>query len=108
MGSGLNCLTVFLFILSSGVLPDVAGETPSSKQIELHWAASKPTIAIFTFSREAAADGRAWRQRIAQDAEVKSAARILTIIMLESVPRLLRPMVKSAIKSSMSTEKYDS
>jgi hypothetical protein len=75
------------------VFPAVTSQTISGRTVALP-EAGKQLVAIFSFSRAAGDDARRWRERL-------EGVECYGIIMLESVPRLLRGMVASAIKSGM-------
>jgi hypothetical protein len=81
-------------------LPQISGEALTGRSLQLPAAASgKPAVIIFSFSKTAGKDARAWNERLSRDfpGDVPS----FTIIVLESVPKLFRGMALSGIKSSM-------
>ena len=80
-------------------MPSFAGQTLSGKWVGLSAVdAGRPAVVIFSFSRAGGRDAQNWTQHLAKDDPRFS---IYTIIFLESVPRLLRSMVVSGIKSGM-------
>jgi ATP10 protein len=87
-------------------LPQISGQALTGRSIELPAAAnSRPAVVIFSFSKAAGNDARAWNERLARDFpwDVPS----FTIIVLESVPKLFRGMALSGIKSSMPSSVQD-
>lgn len=106
----MHCILRFVVALtlaSASVVPGITGDNLLGKPTHWEWAGAKPTVAIFAFSHAAGSDATAWRRQIEQDAEVKRQTRVVTIIMLEPVPRLIRAMVKSGIKSSTPAALYE-
>lgn len=85
---------------SGDVFPEFTGKTLTGKPLELPTvAAGKPAVVIFSFTRRAGKDARLWSERITKD--FPRDVPCYTMIMLESVPTLLRGMVVSGIKSDM-------
>jgi hypothetical protein len=86
-------------------LPPLAGQALSGKWVDLPAsAAGKPAVVIFSFSRAAGRDAHNWTQHLSKDDPRLS---IYTVIFLESVPRLIRGMVVSGIKSQIPTVMQD-
>lgn len=81
------------------ILPPVTAETLSGKEVDLRNAVvGTPAVMIFSFSRSGGRDAQNWAQHLSKDYPRLS---IYIIIFLDSVPRLLRSMVVSRIKSEM-------
>jgi hypothetical protein len=81
------------------VLPMVTGETLSGKQLELPSAdAGSTRVLMFSFSKAAGADSRLWSEHLAKETGPVLSFRV---IMLESVPRLVRGMAVAGIKSGV-------
>ena len=86
-------------------LPAIHGETLSGKPVDVpDAAAGGPQILIFSFARAASTDSRAWSDRLAKDLPRIGAFRVLE---LESVPRLVRGMARSGMKSGMPKPLWD-
>jgi hypothetical protein len=81
------------------VFPEFGGQTISGRAVTLP-EAGKQWVAIFGFSRASGDDARRWREHADK-------LGCYGIIMLESVPRLLRGMVASGIKSGMPPDVRD-
>jgi hypothetical protein len=81
------------------VFPEFSGQTISGRAVILP-EAGKQLVAIFSFSRAGGVDARSWRERADK---VESYG----IIMLASVPRLLRGVVASGIQSGMPPDVRD-
>jgi hypothetical protein len=81
------------------IMPAISGETLAGSRVDLPSAAAgKPAVVIFSFSRAGGRDAQNWAQRLAiRDPRVP----VYTVIFLESVPRIIRGMAVSAIKSGM-------
>jgi len=86
-------------------MPSIAGQALSGNWIELPAATQgKAAAVLFSFSRAAGHDAQNWTQHLSND---DPRLPIYTVIFLESVPRLLRGMVISGIKSGMPTGMQD-
>jgi hypothetical protein len=81
------------------LFPLLSGQTISARTVTLP-DAGKQWVAIFGFSRAAGDDARRWREHADK-------LGCYGMIMLESVPRLLRGMVASGIKSGMPPDVRD-
>ncbi len=89
-----------------GVFPQFTGKTLTGKPLELPTvAAGKPAVVIFSFAKRASKDAHKWNERIAKD--FPNDVPCYTVIMLKSVPTLLRGMVVAGIKSSMPSALQD-
>ena len=86
-------------VIYGRIMPAVSGRTLTGREVDLPAAAGgKPAVVIFTFSRAAGRDAENWAQRLSiREPRVP----VYTVIFLESVPRLIRGMVVSGIKSEM-------
>lgn len=60
---------------------------------------NKPTVLVFSFSRLAGKDARLWNEHLATDFQDTVSA--YGVVQLESVPKILRRVAISGIKSSM-------
>lgn len=81
------------------VLPDVSGETLTGRVATLPGAArGKVTLIVFSFSREAGAEGRAWTERFVRDFGSNWRVWSFSVIVLQSVPGLLRGVVVAQIR----------
>lgn len=86
-------------------MPAISGQTLAGHRVELPAAAAgKPAVVIFSFSRAGGRDAQNWAQRLAIH---KPRVAVFTVIFLESVPRIIRGMVVSAIKSAMPPDMHD-
>ncbi len=86
-------------------LPILIGQTLNGKRLELPASArDEVAVAIFSFSRAGGRDARDWGQRLSKD---YPHLVVYNAIFLESVPRLFRPMVASAIRSGMPATMQD-
>lgn len=82
------------------MFPQFSGQTLTGKSVELPAAAlGGPAIVIFSFSRTAGKDARSWNEHLSRD--FPQAVPSYTVIVLESVPKLVRGMALSGIKGSM-------
>src|SRR5580692_6242644 len=81
------------------VFPGFGGQTISGREATLP-EAGKQLLAIFSFSRASGDDARRWREHA-------DLGDCYGIIMLESVPRLLRGLVASGIRSGMPPDVRD-
>jgi hypothetical protein len=80
-------------------LPPLAGLTLAGKRLDLPTAAGgNVSVIIFSFSRSGGRDAQNWAQQLAKD-DVH--LPIYTVIFLESVPRMFRPIAVSGIRSGM-------
>ena len=83
-------------------LPVVTGETMSGKTLALPPAASGPAaILVFSFSRAGGNDAQIWNDHVSKETKDNSHVRSFTVMMLESVPRILRGIVTSGIRKQM-------
>jgi len=79
--------------------PHFSGRTLSGKNLELPFPASGgPTMVVFSTSRSGGTDAKLWSEHLSKD---YPHLPICTIMLLEGVPRLIRGMVVSGIKSGM-------
>jgi hypothetical protein len=86
-------------------LPPLAGQTVTGKPLELPArSGGEVAVLIFSFSRAGGRDAQNWAQRLSKD---EPHLPVYTVIFLESVPRLFRPMAVSAIRSGMPTAMLD-
>jgi hypothetical protein len=82
------------------MLPPLSGQTVANKPFELPAAvASKASTIIFSFSRTGGKDARLWNERLMKD--FPNAIAGYQVILLQSVPKMMRGMVMLGIKSSM-------
>lgn len=80
-------------------LPSLAGQSLGGRPLDLPAnAQGKVAVVIFSFSRAGGGDARNWAQHLSKD---YPRLPVYNVIFLESVPRLLRGMVVSGIKSGM-------
>jgi hypothetical protein len=79
------------------LLPLLAGQSLPGDRVELPWAAQGyPTVVLFSFSRAGGERAQEWSQHLSQ--EIPNLG-IYSVIFLEAVPRPLRGVVVSGIKS---------
>lgn len=81
------------------LLPSLAGPTLSGPSLELPAAPGHAALVIFSFSRSAGRDARLWNERFSRDFPEDGPAYL--VLELESVPRLVRGRVVSAIRNGM-------
>jgi hypothetical protein len=82
------------------LLPKVAGQTLTKAQLELPSATSgKLAVVMFSFSRAAGNDARAWGEHLLND--FSHAILPYHVIELEGAPRLMRGVAVSGIKGTM-------
>ena len=82
--------------------PAFSGGTISGSKLELPSAAKgRAAAVIFSFSRRAGDDARAWTERLVRD--FGPAVGSFIVIMLEDVPRLFRGIAASGIEKGMPT-----
>jgi hypothetical protein len=87
-------------------LPQLSGQTLTTKVLELPAAAAgQRAVVVFSFSRTAGKDARLWNEHTSRD--FPDAVPHFTVIVLESVPKLIRSMAVSGIKSSMPVPAQD-
>lgn len=85
---------------SGDLLPQVSGETPTGKTLQLPAAGTgKPMVVVFSFTKTAGVDARHWDDRLFRD--FPNAAVCNQVIVLESVPKLFRGMAVSNIRGNM-------
>jgi hypothetical protein len=90
------------------VLPMVTGETLSGKQLELPAAhAESNRVLVFSFSKAASADSRLWSEHLNKEPGSDGPVISFRVIMLESVPRLVRGMAVAGIKSGVPADERD-
>jgi len=90
------------------VLPSLLGNAASGGQMELPAAgAGAERVLIFSFARAASADSRAWSEHFAKDSSPESPLSDYRVIMLEAVPKLVRGMAVSGIKSGIPKSAWD-
>jgi hypothetical protein len=95
-------------LTNGAVLPLIGGQSLTDKPVQLPDAArGKPALLVFSFSKQAGNDARLWSARFRRDATANKSALYFNLIVLESVPRLLRGMVSSSIKSGMPAALHD-
>ena len=91
---------------SGDLFPRLSGQCLSNKSLELPTAAAgKPAVVIFSFSKAAGDDSRLWNEHLAKD--FSNSVPAYSIIVLGSVPRLLRGMIVSDIKKGMPASRQD-
>jgi ATP10 protein len=84
------------------VLPDVSGQTPSGGSLRLSDViAAKASVVVFSFSKTAGKDARLWNDHLFKDYGSNRLVAVSTVIMLEAVPRLLRGIIVSELKSNL-------
>ena len=84
------------------VLPDVSGQTPSGGSLLLSDViAAKASVVVFSFSKTAGKDARLWNDHLFKDYGSNRLVAVSTVIMLEAVPRLLRGIIVSELKSNL-------
>jgi hypothetical protein len=82
------------------VFPQFSGWTLTGKSLTLPaTTADKSTVLIFSFSRKAATDARAWDEHLARD--FSDIVPTYAVILLEDAPKLFRGMAVSGIRSGM-------
>jgi hypothetical protein len=95
-------------LTNGAVLPPIGGQSLTDKPVQLPEAArGKPALLVFSFSKQAGNDARLWSARFRRDAAANRSALYFNVIVLESVPRLLRGMVGGSIKSGMPAALHD-
>jgi hypothetical protein len=81
------------------VFPRLAGEALSGKAIAIpDTAARRRSLVVFSFSSEAGKDARLWNERLSRDLDARDSTDIVSVLELESVPRLMRGFVVLGIK----------
>ena len=84
--------------------PQVSGQTLTNKPLALPAAAAgKPAFVVFSFSRAAGKDARLWNERLFKDYSNSNAIAVpgFQVIVLEWMPKLIRGMAVSSMKSNM-------
>ena len=95
----LLCACMLSPAFAADAFPRVSGETLEGKTILLPDAIKgTSTLLIVSFSRAAAAQTRAWGEKLKQQQPALSRYQVLE---LEDVPRLFRGFVKSGIRKSI-------
>jgi hypothetical protein len=90
------------------ILPEVTGETLAGQTATLPAAVQGQTaLIVFTFSREAGADAQKWVERFLRDFGSRPGVSSFSVMMLQSVPGLLRGIVSSQIKKGMPAALHD-
>jgi hypothetical protein len=80
--------------------PQLSGQTLTDKSLTLPAAAAgRDAVLVFSFTRKAGNDARAWNEHLSRD--FPNTIPIYTVILLESAPKLFRGMAVSGIRSSM-------
>lgn len=83
-------------------MPDISGRTPAGNTLDLLAGVHGATaVIVFSFSKAAGKDARLWNDRLFKDYDANHSISVITVIMLESVPRLLRGMILSDLRSDM-------
>jgi hypothetical protein len=86
-------------------LPPLAGQTLTSKQLDVTVTTDKgQSVLILSFSRAGGRDAQNWTQRLSKDFPQ---VPIYTVIFLESVPSLFRPVAISSIRREMPSSMQD-
>jgi hypothetical protein len=89
-------------------LPVVTGETLSGKTLALPSAVvGHAAILVFSFSRAGGDDARIWNDHGAILSRDNGRVPSFTVMMLESVPRILRGVIVSGIKKQMPPALHD-
>jgi hypothetical protein len=106
-------LSISLFLLSAysaaqpcqsclkpgDILPPLAGQALTGRSLDVESASGgKPAVVVFSFSRAGGRDAQLWTQRLMKD---DPHLANYTVIFLESVPGLFRPIAVSGIKDGM-------
>ena len=108
--------SVLLFVVASSAvplrvgdtLPVVAGETLSGRTLALPSAAKgKAAMVVFSFSRAGGNDARLWNDHVSIEGADEGRLLSFTVMMLESVPWILRGMVTSSIRKQMPSAMYE-
>jgi hypothetical protein len=108
----IRCLVSLLSILAIAgsaaplqigeLLAMLKGETLSGEQVELPAAdAGRKRVLVFSFSKAAGDDSRVWSQHLAKETGTDDPVHTFRVIMLESVPRLVRGMAVAGIRSGV-------
>jgi hypothetical protein len=80
------------------LLPQLSGQTIVNKPLELPVAGKAATI-VFSISRTAGKDARLWNERLMKD--FPNAVAGYQVIVLQSVPKMMRGLAMAGIRSSM-------
>ena len=89
-------------LTTGALLPAIGGQSLSEKPVQLPDALPhKPALLVFSFSKQAGGDARLWLDRFLKDPAANQTAVYFNLMVLESVPRLLRGMVSGGIKSGI-------
>ncbi len=86
-------------------LPALGGQALTGKWLDLPRATGDgPAAVILSFNRTGGRDAQSWVQHLSKDYPHLA---IFTVIFLESVPRLFRPMAVSSIRTGMPVSMQD-
>jgi ATP10 protein len=105
---------VFVAVASPGTglqvgdaFPALTAQTVSGTRLELPGAAAgRLQILLFSFSKAGGLDSRLWNERLAKDSRKFPEVSKFSVILLESVSKLIRGVAVSAIKSKMPPETW--
>lgn len=87
--------------------PDIQGQTLSGRAVQLPLAVQgKPAVVIMGFSKEAGKPSLEWARRFVRDHNL-SAVPIYQIPVLERAPRLIRPLIQSALRKEVEPPLHD-
>lgn len=83
-------------------LPDITGQSLSGNPAHLSTAVEgKIALVIFSFSKAGGKDTQLWDSELLRDFGSNQSVALSTVIMQESVPRLLRGVIVSRLKNDM-------
>jgi hypothetical protein len=92
-------------LIPGDALPSLSAQTLTGKQLNLPSHSDDGlALVIFSFSRAGGRDAQKWAQAFSKQ---EPQARIYTVIVLESVPKLFQPMAVSAIRRGMPISMQD-
>jgi ATP10 protein len=107
----LGCLaivTLFAAFAFAGALPRLEGETLSKKPIVLPDAAhGKIALLVIGFSKKGGQATGAWQKQFKNDFGADQKYVVCPVAVLEDVPRFIRGMVTSGIRSSTPATEQD-
>jgi hypothetical protein len=87
------------YLKPGDILPPLVGHALTGKWLDSASVfGGNPAVVVFSFSRAGGRDAQLWTQRVMKD---DPHLAIYTVIFLESVPGLFRPMAVSGIKDGM-------
>lgn len=82
--------------------PDVIGQSLAGNSTHLTTEiAGKIAVVVFSFSKSGGKDTQLWDRALLEDYGGNRSVALSTVIMLQSVPRLLRGIIVSGIKNNM-------